>query len=525
MTEAEEVLEEMYHKGLTPHERTYTCLIHSFCQESRASKAVKVFREMIDRGFSPSLDTYNAVIQTNAFAGTGIEVALEILREMPERGLTADAVSYCHVICALLLPPEEKLGKAFEMKKDMDDKGILPDSVTYEVLIDNLCWVGRLSEAFDLFREMLHRGGFSPDEHTYFNLMNCYCLQGEFSKAFHLHHEMVHKGFLPDFVTGFSPSLVTYNALIYGYCSLGRVQEALEIFRGMPEMGLSPDTVSYRQVISGLCKIREPVKAYELKLEMDKKRSCLSLNEDTYETLMEQLSDEDTYSSLINDYLAQGDLEKAYQLDYVMGHDGYLSDNVTLSVLLNGLNKIARTTEAKWYLLWTVFFRCFGMPAYIIYDTLIENCSNNEFKRLVGPAITFSVKVAIKAHHTMLHGNYKPDGTVYNLLIFDHSRSLEVHKAYNMYMEMVHYGFVPHMFSVLALIKALHYDGRYNEMSWVIHNTLRSCNLSDSELLKVLNEIDFSKPEMTALLDVLSEIAMDGLLLDGGKCSFASTST
>ncbi|XP_057438861.1 pentatricopeptide repeat-containing protein At5g39710-like [Lotus japonicus] len=517
--EAHKVLSQMIDTGFSPSVDTYNHIIHGYCRDNRFHEALGILSQMIHTGVSPSVATYNHIIHGYC-AHKRVHEALGILRTMPH---TPDALTYniiIHEFCKL-----HHLDKAFQIKAEMLNNGILPNLYTYETLIHALCPLQRLSQAFHLFCEMLRRG-LLPRDRTYNTLINAYCLQGQFSKAFQIHHQLLlHNA---DFVSAFSPSLVTYNALIHGYCFLGRLQEALGILRGMPQMGLSPDGVSYNAVISALCRIRELGKAFDLKFEMDEK-SIGPLDEDTNESLMEPLSDEDTYSSLMNEYFAQGNLEKAYALEFDMDHDRYMLPCVTMSVFLNGLNKKARTSEAKWILLRKIFDWCSRFPTYIIYDTLIENCSNDEFKSVVGLVKGFSkrglVSKAARAHDTMLEGNYKPDGAVYNLLIFDHCRCLNVRKAYNMYMEMVHYGFVPHMFSALALIKALHYCGRQNEMSWVIQNTLRSCNLNEFELPKVLNEIDFPKCQINALLDVLAEIAMDGLLLDGGKCSYASART
>ncbi|XP_057455336.1 pentatricopeptide repeat-containing protein At5g39710-like [Lotus japonicus] len=189
----------------------------------------------------------------------------------------------------------------------------------------------KTDEAFYLLLEML-RGGMSPREYTYTTLMYAYYAEGEFSKVFHLHDEMVKKGFLPDFVTGFSPSIVTYNALIYGYFFLGRVEEAVGIFRGMPEMDLSPDAVSYNKVISGFCRNREPGKAFEMKLEANEKFMPSWLDEGMYESLMEDLSDEVVYSSLMNAFCAEGNLEKVNNLEYEMDHNGSLPASVQYSV-------------------------------------------------------------------------------------------------------------------------------------------------------------------------------------------------
>ncbi|XP_057448454.1 pentatricopeptide repeat-containing protein At5g39710-like [Lotus japonicus] len=294
----------------------------------------------------------------------------------------------------------------------------------------------------------------------------------------------------------------------------------------MTEMGLSPDGVSYNTVISGFCRIEELRKAYDLMREMDAKCNWW-LDKDVHISLMEDLSYLDPYSSLINGYLAEGNFQVAYTFYCEMLRLGYSSDFDSYCLFMNGLSKKARTRDAKEYLLFMIYDQCFRMPSYVTYDILIENCSNNEFKSLVELVKDLRsrglMNEAAKAHDTMLEGNYKPDGAVYNLLIFEHCRCLNVDKAYDMYKEMMHYGFAPHMFSLIALINALHYVQMYNEKSWVIESTLRSCNLNDSELRKVLNKINVKERSIYPLLEVLAEIAMDGLLLDGGKCSYAST--
>ncbi|XP_057452870.1 pentatricopeptide repeat-containing protein At5g39710-like [Lotus japonicus] len=242
---------------------------------------------------------------------------------------------------------------------------------------------------------------------------------------------------------------------------------------------------------------------------------------------MKGLSDEITYTSLINAYCAEGEVYKAITLKDEMTHNGSLRDDVPYSVFINGLDKKARTREAKEILLRMFYDLGMHLPTFT-YDTLIENCSNNEFKSVVelvkGLWMRGLENEAASVLNTVLQWNHKPDGAVYNLLIVEHCRCGNVDKAYTMYMEMVHYGFASHMFSVLALINALLYVRRYNEIRKVIQNVLRSCDLNDSELHKALDEIDISQGFKDALLDVLAEIAMDGLLLNGGKCSYAPAS-
>lgn len=237
--------------------------------------------------------------------------------------------------------------------------------------------------------------------------------------------------------------------------------------------------------------------------------------------------DEVTYTSLINAYCVEGELSKALRLHNEMMQKGFLADDVTYSVLINGLNKKARTNEAKRLLL-KLFYEE-SVPNDVTYNTLIENCNNNEFKSAVGLVKGFCMKglmsEADRVFKTMLQKNHKPNAAIYNLIIHGHCRSGNVHKAFVLYMDLEHCDFVSHTVTVIALIKALAREGMNDELSRVLQNVLRSCKLNDAEVAKVLVEVNFKEGNMDAVLNVLTEMAKDGLLPDGGKCSYAPAST
>ena len=237
--------------------------------------------------------------------------------------------------------------------------------------------------------------------------------------------------------------------------------------------------------------------------------------------------DEVTYTSLINAYCVDGELSKALRLHDEMVQRGFLPDNVTYSVLINGLNKKARTKVAKRLLL-KLFYEE-SVPDDVTYNTLIENCSNNEFKSVEGLVKGFCMKglmnEADRVFKTMLQRNHKPNAAIYNLMIHGHSRGGNVHKAYNLYMELEHSSFACHTVAVIALVKALAREGMNDELSRLLQNILRSCRLNDAKVAKVLVEVNFKEGNMDAVLNVLTEMAKDGLLPDGGIHSSAPAST
>ncbi|XP_061376308.1 pentatricopeptide repeat-containing protein At5g39710 isoform X1 [Gastrolobium bilobum] len=529
------LMREMERKGCSPNAVTYNTLIHASCKWKRIREAFRLLREMSSFGVSPNLVSYNAVINGLCLQGKTTETK-EVLEEMKRKGISPDEVTYNTLVNGFC--KEGNFHHAFCLHSEMKLKGLSPNVVTYTTLINSMCKSKNLTRAMELLDQMRLRGLF-PNERTYTTLVDGFCKQGLLNEAYKVLSEMV--------VSGFSPSVITYNSVIHGYCFLGRVDEAVGILTDMVTRGLFPDVVSYSTVISGFCRNRELEKAFGMKVEMVEKEImpdavtyssliqglCLQRKlSEAFDLFREMLRrglkpDEVTYTSLMNGYCVEGELSKAIGLHDEMVRKGFLPDDVTYSVLINGLNKKARTIEAKKLLL--KLFYDESVPNDVTYNTLIENCIDNEFKSVVALVKGFCMKglmdEADRVFKTMLQRNYKPDGAVYNLIVHGHCRCGNVRKAYKLYMEMVRCGFVSHAVTVIALVKALSREGMNDELSRVMRNILRSCRLDDAEVAKVLVEINFKEGNMDAVLNVLTEMANDGLLPDGGKYSYAPAST
>ncbi|KAI8023591.1 Pentatricopeptide repeat-containing protein [Camellia lanceoleosa] len=157
----------------------------------------------------------------------------------------------------------------------------------------------------------------------------------------------------------------------------------------------------------------------------------------------------------------------------------------------------------------------------VTYTTLIENCSSTEFKNVVALIKGFCMhglmNEAYRVFESMLQRNCKPSVAVYNVIIHGHCRGGNLQKALDPFKEMMYHGFVPNTVSVIALIKELFKEGRSEDLSQVIENTLRSCRLTDAELAKVLVEVNHKEGNMATVFNVLTEMAKDGLLPNSGE--------
>ncbi|XP_044487917.1 pentatricopeptide repeat-containing protein At5g39710 [Mangifera indica] len=518
---------QMEKNGCLPNVVTYNTLIDGYCKSRRIDDAYKLLRTLSLKGIEPNLISYNVIIN-GLCKGGRLKETSEVLKEISRKGFVPDEVTYNTLVDGYC--KEGDFHQALVLHAEMVGNGLRPNVVTYTALIDSMCKAGNLNRAMEFFDQMRVRG-LHPNERTYTTLINGFSQQGFLNEAHRLLIEMTENGFVP--------SIVTYNALINGHCIVGRIEEALGVIQVMVEKGLTPDVVSYCTIISGFCRNQELDKAFEMKQWMVEKG--VPLDAVTYSTLIRGLCDkgrlieacdlfqemlnsglspdEITYTTLINAYCTEGDISMAFHLHDEMIQKGFLPDVVTYSVLINGLNKRTRTKEAKKLLLKSFYDE--SVPTDVTYNTLIENCSNIGFKSVMALLKGFCMKglmnEADQVFESMIQRNHKPNEAVYNIIIHGHSGSGNVQKGYELYKEMVQYGFVAHTVTIIALAKALFMAGMNEELSLVVGHTLRSCRLTDAELAKALVEINHKEGNMDAVLNVLTEMAKDGLLPNSGR--------
>ncbi|KAK2991483.1 hypothetical protein RJ640_016518 [Escallonia rubra] len=544
MDQAERLYQDIKISGVSPNVFTYNIMIRGFCGVGELERGLSLFDLMERNGCLPNVVTYNTII--NAYCKIGrVDEAYRYLNSMSVRNLEPTLISRNVIINGLCRAG--RMNEASEVLQEIKRNGFVPDEVTYNTLVNGYCKEGNFHQGLVLHAEMI-RNGLSPNVVTYTSLINSMCKERNLHRAMEFFDQMRIRGLRPNERTyttiidgfsqqgcmdeahrvldemtrsGFSPSIVTYNALINGYCVLGRMEDALKIIHDMMGKRVAPDVVSYSTIISGFCRNKYLDEAFKVNREMVEKGIlpdvvtysslikglCEQKRLDEACDLFQEMSrkgllpDECAYTTLINAYCVEGDISSALHLHDEMIRKGLLPDVVTYSVLINGLSKQARTREAK-QLLFKLYSE-HSVPDDVRYGVLIENCSNIEFKGVVALLKGFCMKglmnEADRVFESVLQRGQKPSEAVYNIMIHGHCRVGNLHKAFNMYTEMMGHGFVPHTAAVITLIKELLKHGMSEEFNQVIKNTLRSSRVTDAELAKVLVEVNQKEGNMDAL--------------------------
>ncbi|KAK7393588.1 hypothetical protein VNO78_22146 [Psophocarpus tetragonolobus] len=241
-------------KGYAPNTRTYTTLMKGYMNAGRVSDTVRMLeamRRLDDKGGHPDHVSYTTVVSALVNVGA-MDRARQVLAEMTRIGVPANLITYNVLLkgyCKQL-----QIDKARELIKEMvDDAGIQPDVVSYNILIDGCILVDDSAGALSFFNEMRARG-IAPTKISYTTLMKAFAYSGQPKLAHRVFNEM-------DNDPRVKVDLIAWNMLVEGYCRLGLVEEAKKVVQKMKDGGFHPDVGTYGSLANGIALARKPGEA------------------------------------------------------------------------------------------------------------------------------------------------------------------------------------------------------------------------------------------------------------------------
>ncbi|KAK7405512.1 hypothetical protein VNO78_06879 [Psophocarpus tetragonolobus] len=254
---ADLVVKEMLEFGPRPNCATYITLIKGYCVVNGVDRALYLFSTMAYAGIMPNRVTCSILVHALCEKGLLIEAKRmfkEVLKDDDEKDIP-DLVTSTIFMDSLLDPftyniligarwKEGKISEACYTLGVMSNIGIMPDQITYQLVIRGLCFDGEIMLAF----------GVSPNIFTYNALILAQVKRENFYGACSLKEEMISKGLFPD--------MVTYNLLIGAACNFRPLDYALQLYHEMVKGGYEPDLITYTELVRGLC-IRGKMKRAE----------------------------------------------------------------------------------------------------------------------------------------------------------------------------------------------------------------------------------------------------------------------
>eukprot|EP00916_Digyalum_oweni_P002514 GHVL01004617.1.p1 GENE.GHVL01004617.1~~GHVL01004617.1.p1 ORF type:complete len:839 (+),score=78.88 GHVL01004617.1:104-2620(+) len=289
-----EVFQMMKDQGVQPTAVTYGTLIKAFGQAGDLSMCFKIWDEMKRRNISPTSVTFgclmdacvnngemdrtmevfeamqqdnsivvNTILYTTLIKGFAklkqVDKAMAIYENMRKEKIACNSVTFNSLLDACARKNDPRMHSVLA---DMKNAGVVPDLITYSILIKANCEANCMDQAFLLFQKMKEHN-FVPDEIVYNSLLKGCSQIDNAAAASDLFTEMTrHK---------VSPSNVTFSILIklYGRCKM--VDEAFGLFKQMrQQFNILPGVYVYTCLIQACIRNQQLKRAVEVFSEMVK---------------------------------------------------------------------------------------------------------------------------------------------------------------------------------------------------------------------------------------------------------------
>ncbi|KAL0464849.1 UNVERIFIED_CONTAM: Pentatricopeptide repeat-containing protein, mitochondrial [Sesamum latifolium] len=473
--------------GVSPKPFWLTQIIMRFCRNGECDKAWTLLHEGMNLGSDVEVTSCNALL-TGLGQHRDFERMNLLMKEMKEKGIKPDVVTYGIMIKNLC--SFRRLDEALEVLEKMRDGelAVEPDVVIYNTLIDGLCKVGRQEVGLKLIERMRFDSKCEPDTVTYNCLIDGFCKAGEIEKGRELFEQMSKEGV--------KSNVITLNTLLNGMCKHGRVSSAMEFYGCMRGKGVKGNVVTYTILISAFCNANNIDKAMKLFDEMQE-NGC-SPDAVVYYSLISGLNqagrmDDATfivskmkeagfgldivgYNILISGFCRKNKLDKAYKILKDMEKAGMKPDRVTYNTLLSYFCSSGDFTHAH-----RVMKKMIDdglTPTVVTYGALIQAyCSND------------NINAAMKLFRDMNSSSrVRPNTVIYNMLIDSLCKNDEVEVALSLMDDMKDKGVRPNTTTYNALFKGLQQRNWFEKvLEFMDQMTEQACN-PDYITMEILTE-------------------------------------
>ncbi|CAH9097858.1 unnamed protein product [Cuscuta europaea] len=260
---------EMFLKSINfnyrPFKHSFNAILQSLLTVKQYKLIEWVYEQMLDKGHSPDVLTYNIILCAKYRLGKHDQFH-RLLDEMGKNGFSPDLHTFNILLHAL--GKWDKPLAALNLLNHMSEVGCDPTILHFTTLIDGLSRAGNLDACKYFFDRMVTQG-IEPDVVCYTVMITGYVMSGEFDNAKGLFSEMTNRGELPN--------AFTYNSMIRGFCMERKFEDACLMLKEMELKGRNPNFVVYSTLINCLQKAGKHSEADRVVSYMMEKGSYIPL--------------------------------------------------------------------------------------------------------------------------------------------------------------------------------------------------------------------------------------------------------
>ncbi len=497
-----------------------------------ASKNIEdIIREIERRGLKPNDITLNTIIDITVESGC-FDLAWKYFDDMEKvYGVEPDIYTYSTLLKTIKnYEPEEKfIERAFDILKIVKlskAKGIKPDEILYNCILDTCVKYNRMEQADSVYRDM-QLAGVPPSKITYAIMIRGYGNDYRLEKAFEIFHEMKE--------SNTAPNEIIYGCLLNACVKCSKIEKACEIYDEINLSNIEMNLILYTTLIKGYTKTKNFEKAFEIyqKLLIDKAitpniiaynsilDSCVECgNYDMMSKIYEDIKynamkDESfsqpdliTYSTVIKGYSRMKYVEKVMDIyNYLRGRDDMVLDEVIYNSILDGLLKSQRFEDA--------------MKVYEDMTIMGIKRSNATFSILIKIYSKMdNVEKAVEVYNEMIAEKMKPSLITYTSILQILIKTKRIQNAIDIFYEILNLKLNPDQVMFNVIINGCVFNGRLDDACRFLFESFKAniklCNDVYKNVLNNLltNRIMEGNYKNDITLRICKELKTRGLKID-----------
>jgi len=461
------IVSEINRKGLKPNDITLNTIIDIMIESGNFDSAWKYFDEMENLyNVEPDIYTYSTLLKSikNYEPDVkNIERAFEILKFVKlskTKGIKPDEILYNCILDTCV--KYGKMEQAEVVFSDMKEAQVYPSRITYAILIRGFGNDYKLNRTFEIFKEMKEQN-IQPNEIIYGCLLNACVKSNKIEKACEIYEEIKNE-------ESISMNIVLYSTLIKGYTKNKDFKKAFEIYNKMKsDNAVIPNIISYNAILDCCVECGD--------IEMMKK-IYEEIKQNAIDKEEAPLPDLITYSTVIKGYSRIKDFNKVLDFYYFLkGHDEIVLDEVIFNSILDGLLKSGQYDEAL---------------------NIYNDMKKQEIKR---SNATFSILIKIfskmnnvekacEVYNEMISENMKPTLITYTSILQILIKSKRITNAIEIFEEVLANKMCPDQVLFNVIINGCVFNGRLqNACNFLFESFNANVRLCEDVYKNVLNNL------------------------------------
>ncbi len=493
----EVIIQEILKRGLKPNDITLNTIIDIMVESGNFDLAWKYFDDMENvYEVEPDIYTYSTLlksIKNYEPDQKNIERAFEILKIVKlskTKGIKPDEILYNCILDTCV--KYGKMEQAEAIFIDMKDATVAPSKITYAIMIRGYGNDYNLKKAFEVFEEMKQKN-IQPNEIIFGCLLNACVKSNKIEKACEVYEEIKSGNII-------QMNVVLYSTLIKGYTKSKNFDKAFEIYDKMLKDESVKNNIIVYNAILDCC-----VECFDIK---SMNRIYEELKHKAIEDETSPQPDLITYSTVIKGSSKIKDADKVLDIYYYLkGRDDIVLDEVIFNSILDGLLKSSRFQDAL---------------------KIYEDMRKHEIKR---SNATFSILIkifskmnnvekAVEVYNEMISEKMKPSLITYTSILQILIKSKRIKNAIEIFEEILQNKMNPDQVLFNVIINGCVFNGKLEDACKFLFESFNAnIRLCDDVYRNILNNLITNrimeynyKNEIT--LKVCNEMKSRGLQID-----------